>query len=111
MVTVKFLKPHSSFSYFAGDIGEVTPESAAKLLAGGFIIPVPDEIKSEEFELKGPVNPLPEDLPARAVLFESGFTTILQIKEAGDSLLDAGISKATLKKVSKYIKDNYSFGE
>jgi hypothetical protein len=101
MAKVKFLKSHPAYSYFAGDSGEITDEAASKLLSQGFIIIVPEPEKRES---KKVVNPLPEDLPGRDKLFEVGFDSILKIKEAGDSLLDAGISNTTFKKIVSYLK-------
>lgn len=97
-IKVRWIKAHWDFAYSEGNIGYVTPKSAEMLLAGGFIIPLPDEDEDE-------VNPLPEDLPARTVLFAAGFKSLDDIKAAGDSLLDAGISVTTLKKVKKYLAE------
>jgi hypothetical protein len=110
MIKVKWLKAHYKFAYSKGDIGYVTPENAAMLLEGGFVITLPEEkeeTKVAEKQVK--TNPLPADLPARSILFASGFDSIVKIKEAGDSLLDAGISVSTLKKVKKYIVEKYKF--
>lgn len=97
MIKVRWVKAHWDFAYSEGQIGYVTAKNAEMLLKGGFIIPLPDE--DEEV-----VNPLPKDLPGRDILFNSGFDTIEKIKEAGDSLLDAGISTTTMKKVKAYLK-------
>jgi len=99
MIKVKWLKAHHAFAYSAGNIGSVTPDAAAKLLKGGYIMLLPAD------EDEPPANPLPEDLPGRDVLFESGFDTIEKVKKAGDSLLDTGISGNTLKRVKSYLKD------
>jgi hypothetical protein len=97
-INVIWLKPHHLYAYNKDDKGIVDSEKAPGLLAAGFILPIPDtESKIEK------VNPLPADLPGRTVLFDAGFDTIQKIKEAGDSLLDAGISNTTLKKVKAYV--------
>lgn len=97
-INVIWLKPHPLFAYNKDDKGIIDSEKAPGLLAAGYILPIPDtETKTEK------VNPLPEDLPGRTILFDAGFDTIQKIKEAGDSLLDAGISKSTLTKVKKYV--------
>lgn len=109
MIKVKWLKSHFKFAYAAGDVGYVTPEWAEKLLADGYILPVPDAEKEYPVDATGPapkINALPEDLPARDKLFAAGFDTIEKVKEAGDGLLDVvGISNNILKKITKYLKD------
>jgi hypothetical protein len=102
MIKVKWIKAHFRFAYSAGQIGFVTPENAAMLQKGGYIMILPEEEK--EIRVPDKVNPLPEDLPGRDKLFEVGFDSILKIKEAGDSLLDAGISNTTFKKIVSYLK-------
>lgn len=97
MIKVRWVKPHWDFAYFEGSIGWVTPKNAEMLLKGGYIIPLPDE--KDEIP-----NPLPSDLPGRERLFDAGFDTIEAVKKAGDSLLDAGISGTTLKKIKVYFK-------
>jgi hypothetical protein len=104
MIKVKWLKAHFSFAYTAGDVGLITPEWAEKLLAQGYILPIPDA-DTEIPVIVTKVNTLPEDLPARNKLFEAGFDTVEKVKEAGDSLLDVtGISNNILKKITKYLK-------
>jgi hypothetical protein len=98
-IKVKWLRAHWSFAYSEGDIGYVTAESAAMLLKGGYVITLPDDEEEEK------INPLPADLPGRSVLFAAGFVTLAELKEAGNSLLDAGISNTTLKKVLAYLKE------
>jgi hypothetical protein len=96
-IKVKWIKAHPAFAYSAGNIGSVTDKNAAMLLNGGFIIILPEEEEEK-------TNPLPDDLPGRGPLFASGFDNLEKIKEAGDSILDTGISNATLKKVKKYLE-------
>jgi len=104
-IKVKFLKSHPDFGYFAGDTGLISPKAAEKLLQGGYIMIIPEaEIYTAPIP-PAKVNPLPEDMPGRDRLFDAGFVTIEEIKEAGDSLLDAGISNNILKKVTAYLKD------
>ena len=105
MIKVKWLKAHSKFAYAAGDVGFVTPGWAEKLLPGGYIIPLPGEDTDSADDKKDPVNDLPADLPGRTKLFEAGFTELAKIKEAGDSLLDIGLSKGTVTKIKNYLKD------
>jgi hypothetical protein len=100
MIKVKWLKAHWDYAYSEGDLGYVSHENAPKLLKGGFVLPLPEE----EIIFQTPVNPLPEDFPAREIIFNAGFDTFERIKEAGDSLLDVGISKTTLKKIQKYLE-------
>ena len=96
-VKVFWLKAHCDYAYSKGQTGSVIAEKAKEPMDKGYLIPVP------EAEDKV-VNPLPEDLPGRDVLFNAGFDNIEKIQEAGDSLLDAGISTTTLKKVKAYFK-------
>ena len=96
-IKVKFRKSHPEFAYYAGDIGSVTEESAAKLLESGHIILLPeDEIEEKE-------NTLPEDLPGRDKLFAAGFGTIESVKEAGESVSDV-LNKTELKKLNTYFE-------
>lgn len=99
-VKVYWVKAHWGYAYSAGETGIVLAEKAPELLEKGFIIPLPEE------EEKAPekVNPLPADFPARTVLFDAGYESLDQIKAAGDSLLDAGISNTTLRKIKNYLK-------
>lgn len=98
-IKVKFLKAHPEFAYFKGDVGEITEESAAILLESGHIIILPEG--SDE----GDVNTLPEDLPAREILFAEGFDTAEKVKEAGESILDIkGIGKATYKLIVEFLE-------
>lgn len=96
-INVYWLKAHFKYAYSAGDHGMVDANAAPALIKGGYIMPLPDtEVEK--------VNPLPEDLPGRTAIFNAGFDSLEKIKEAGDSLLDAGISTTTLKKVKTYLK-------
>jgi hypothetical protein len=119
MIKVKWLKPHSSFGYFAGDLGYVTADWAAKLVATGYVMLLPEDgLVIPAVPSSPPVvpliggqisgskddNPLPEDLPGREKLFEAGYRELEKIKEAGDLLMDAGISKSMCKSIAKYLK-------
>jgi hypothetical protein len=97
-IKVKWLKAHHAYAYSKGNIGTVDAEKAPVLIEGGYIIPVPDKEDDE-------VNPLPEDLPVRDLLFENGFDTIEKIKEAGDAITDIkGIGKGTLKTLAEWFE-------
>lgn len=103
-IKVKFLKSHPDYGYFTGDTGMISPKAAEKLLQGGYIMFIPEaEIYNDPIPEK--VNLLPEDMPERERLFDAGFTTIEEIKEAVNSMLTAGISNTILKKVKNYLKD------
>lgn len=97
-IKVKFLKSHPEFAYNKGDIAVLTNEHAAALHKSGHVMLLPDDEDDEK------INPLPEDLPGRDILFRAGFDTVEKIAEAGDSLVDAGISNTMLKKVKAYLK-------
>lgn len=95
-VKVFWLKAHFKYAYSAGDHGVVDADLAPGLMKAGYIIPIPDtEVEKD--------NPLPADLPGRTILFNAGFETLVAIRNAGDSLLDAGISNTTLKKIKAYL--------
>ncbi len=97
-IKVKWVKPHPRYAYFAGDVGTVKVEKVKELLDKGYIIPIPDQEDKKD-------NPLPEDLPARDILYEAGFDTVEKVKEAGESLADIkGIGKGTLKQLAEYFK-------
>lgn len=97
-IKVKWVKPHPKYAYFTGDVGSVKADKVKELLDKGYIIPVP----SQEDEKK---NPLPEDLPARDILFDAGFDTAEKVKEAGESLSDVkGIGRGTLKQLAEYFE-------
>jgi hypothetical protein len=95
-IKVLWLKAHFKYAYNTGDNGYVDAEKAPALMREGFIMPIPE---TEEVK----VNPLPEDLPGRTALFHTGFDTMAKIRAAGDSILDAGISNTTLKKIKTYL--------
>lgn len=97
-VKVKYLQSHPKDAYFAGDIAEVSADKAAARHKTGHVIILPDD------EEEPKVNTLPGDLPGREKLFELGFTTLEEIKAAGDTLLDEGISKAMLGKIMKFVE-------
>lgn len=98
-IKVKFLKAHPEFAYSKGDIGSVTEDNAARLLNSGHIILLPED--SDE----GVNNTLPEDFPARDILFAEGFDTAEKVKEAGVSITDvSGIGKGTYKQIVAYFE-------
>jgi hypothetical protein len=96
-IPVLWVKAHSKYAYSAGQEGIVKADQVPDLIKGGYLIPV-----TETQEKK--INPLPDDLPGRDKLFEAGFDDLQKIREAGDSLLDAGISNTTCKKINTYLK-------
>ncbi len=94
-VKVLWIKCHWDYAYSAGMNGIVDAERAPELIKGGFVIPIPDAEDKK-------VNTLPEDFPGRDKLFNMGFETVQQVKDAGEALLDEGISQTMLKKIMKY---------
>lgn len=100
-VKVKWLKSHPKYAYFAGDVGEIEADAAADLLNKGYLVTLPETtIKLME------ENPLPEDFPAREILWTEGFKTISEVLEAGESLKTIkGIGKGMYQKIIAYKKD------
>ena len=95
---IKFLRPVAGFAYFEGDITDALPdEKAAKLVADGFAILIPDT--------EGPVNKLPDDLPFREILFENGIETIADLKNTIETITDfKGIGKKSAATIKKYLQ-------
>jgi len=93
---IKFKKSAPGFAYFAGEIGDINPEAAAKLVDEGFAIIVP--------ETEGEKNELPADLPCREILFNAGLETVEDIKNVIDTLTEIkGITKKTAEKIAAYV--------
>lgn len=94
---IKWLKPHPAYSYSEGNNADLTPEQVEPLVLSGHVILFPGENEPE-------VNPLPEDLPCRELLFENGFDTLEKIKSAGESLTEIkGIGKKTFEDITSFI--------
>jgi len=101
-INIQFLKPHPEYAYFAGDNAELSADNVAKLISTGHVILFPGE-KSKE------VNPLPEGLPCREILFENGFDTIEKVTEAGESITEIkGIGKKSLAQITEFIASHNS---
>lgn len=96
---IKFLRPVAGYAYFENDITETLPEEkAAKLVATGNAVLIP--------ETEGPVNGLPEDLPAREILFAEGLETLTDVNNAMATITDInGIGKKTAETLKEYLKD------
>lgn len=67
-----FLRSVKGYAYFKGDTGELPDEVAADLVEKGFVTLYQGE---EE-------NTLPEGMPCRKVLFDNGFKTVEDVKNA-----------------------------
>ncbi len=94
---IKWLKPHPEFAYFAGDQAELETDHVEKLINSGHVILFPGEDKQE-------VNPLPVNLPTRAILFENGYISIDQIIEAGNAIAGIkGISKKSAESIREFV--------
>jgi hypothetical protein len=97
-VRVKWVKKHWDYAYLTGSIGTVDADKVPALLKDGFLIPLPDE--DEEKVL----NPLPEELPGRDKLFKAGFTSVEDIKKAGESISDV-LNKTEAKNLKGYLEE------
>ena len=93
---IKFKKPAQGFAYFEGDVADLAPEVAAKLVDDGFAIIVP--------ETEGDDNELPEDLPGRLILFKEGIKTLDDVRKITESLTEIkGIGKKLAAEIVAYI--------
>lgn len=94
-MNIKFLRPVVGFAYFEGDItGSLPDDRAAYLVSIGAAVLIP--------ETEGKTNTLPDDLPARQLLFDAGFETVADILNAQSTLTDVpGISKRMAEKILK----------
>lgn len=102
MIKVKFRKPHPRFGYFAGDLGEIDTDNAAKLLKSGHIIVLPDDEGDDED--KGNAGSLPEDIPSRKKLLAMGCDNLEKISLLleGGKLKDEGFNPSEIGKLKKY---------
>lgn len=101
-VNVLWRKKHHEYGYFAGDNGVVEAAAAADLYKKGYLIILPDEAAAALTN----VNPLPDELPGREILYEEGFTTLEAIREAGESLkLIKGIKQKMYTMIMAFIDD------
>lgn len=92
---IKFLRPVQGMAYFEGDVCDIDDKRGASLVRSGFVILIPDT--------EGTVNRLPEDMPAREILFDNGMETLEDVRKALNVLTDFdGIGKRTAEKVRKY---------
>jgi hypothetical protein len=93
---IKFLKPVQGFAYFENEIAaDLSDDAAATLILQGFAIIIPDT--------EGNENNLPEDLPAREILFNEGLETIEDVLNALPTIGDiSGVSKKDAKKLLTY---------
>ena len=95
---IKFIHPVPGMAYFAGDIAEIDEQRGAKLIAQGSAFMIP--------ETEGTPNNLPQDIPAREILFENGLENMVDVKNALETLTDLnGIGKATAKKIIAFVKE------
>jgi predicted flap endonuclease-1-like 5' DNA nuclease len=93
---IKFKKSAPGFAYFTNDIGDIEPESAARLVDEGYAIIVP--------ETEGDDNELPEDLPGRSILYKEGIKTIEDVNKIIDSLTEIkGIGKKLAAEIFEFI--------
>lgn len=90
---IQFIKSHSAYSYFVGDIGEITDKKAQKLIDSGFA-------KQVEAET------LPEEMPARELLLEAGYRTISDFKgKLAESLtVVKGIGEKTAEEIIDFVE-------
>ena len=88
-----FLKPVKGYAYFKGDTGELPDEVAADLVGKGLVTLYQGE---EE-------NTLPDGMPSRKILFDNGFKTVEDVKNAREALEEIkGIGKKMAVTIMEY---------
>lgn len=94
---IKIRYPVAGFAYFGNEIVDNLPdEKAAYLVEIGAAIIIP--------ETEGTPNKLPDDIPAREILFNAGLETLTDVTNALETLTDIkGIGKKTASDIKKYI--------
>ena len=92
---VKIKKSIKGYGYFGGETVSLPDEDATRFVNEGIAIVVQDTEGKDE-------NELPEDMPARAVLLDNGFTAIEQVLAARETLIEIdGIGEKTAEKIMK----------
>ncbi len=92
-----FLKPVKGYAYFKGDVGELPDEVATDQVEKGFVTLYQGE---EE-------NTLPDGMPSRKILFENGFRTVSDVRNAKEALEEIkGIGKKMAVTIIEYC-DSY----
>lgn len=93
---IKFLRPVQGMAYFEGDVAEVPNERASRLVNNGWAVMLP--------ETEGTANNLPEEMPARELLFENGLESVEDVRAAIDTLSDIkGIGKKTVEQIKTFV--------
>ena len=91
-----FLKPVKGYAYFKGEVGELPDEVATDLVEKGFVT----LYKGEE------ENTLPDGMPSRKILFENGFRTVSDVKNAKEALEEIrGIGKKMATTIIEYCEN------
>lgn len=92
-------KPIKDYGYFGGETVSLPDEVAIRFVNEGYAIMAQETEGDDE-------NVLPEGVPARAVLFENGFTEVKQILEAKETLVAIeGIGAKTAEKIIKFCEE------
>ena len=96
---VKIKKSIKGYGYFGGETVSLPDEDATRFVNEGIAIVVQDTEGKDE-------NELPEDMPARAVLLDNGFTAIEQVLAARETLDEIdGIGEKTAEKIIKFCEE------
>lgn len=84
-------------AYFQGDVADLDAAVCAPWVESGHMVIIP--------ETEGDDNELPEDIPARNILFKYGLTNLEDVKKVRYSLDEIkGISKKTAEKIKEYLE-------
>ncbi len=83
--------------YFGGEIADLEAKICATWIESGHMIAIP--------ETEGDENTLPDDLPAREILYKEGIKTLEDVKKVKETLVDfKGIGSKTASDIIKYIE-------
>lgn len=93
---IKFKKPAPGYAYFENDSADLTPEQSSWLVSEGYAILIP--------KTEGDDNELPDDLPGRTILYNSGIKTIEDVQKITGSLTELkGVGKKLAAEIIAYI--------
>ena len=94
---VKINKPIQGFSYFGGEVADLSSKICAPYVKSGQMVIIP--------ETDDDTNNLPEDLPGRLILAKAGLETVEDVLKVKETLQDIkGIGKMLASEIAKYLE-------